>query len=154
MKLGNKGFGMRDFLIYTCILVLLLLFVAYSINSFYRGMEASKKDKETQKVVIPEEEPEEEPIIVDYDYYHNLENDFQNATDRYFKNYPTKLDEGMIFKIELNDLVELKYLSQFRNKNTGDLCTGYSNVYTGVNDTGYTIVSYINCGEYVTEGYR
>ena len=35
MKLNNNGWGYRDMVIYTCIILLALFFVAMSISSFY-----------------------------------------------------------------------------------------------------------------------
>ena len=75
-------------------------------------------------------------------------------TEQYLKDYPTQLDEGMIFKINYDDLVVLGYLDQFRNKNTGESCVGYSNIFRTANETKNTVETYINCGESMTEGYR
>lgn len=164
MKLDNKGFGMREFIIYSCILILILLFVAYSINNLYKGIEDSRNkedNKQTQKIVVPEEkkpvvkeEEKPKPKPVDYSYYHNLESKFKDASLLYMKNYPTQIDEGAIFTIKLDDLVGLNYLDSFKNKNTGESCVGYSNVYIKNGEDKYSVDSFINCGEYKTEGYR
>lgn len=162
MKLGNKGFGMRDFIIYSCILILILLFVAYSINNLYKGIESSKSNNQSSRepiIVTPPEEEKppvetEKPRVIDYDYYHNLEAKLKDASTLYLRNYPTQIADGAIFNIGLDDLVGLNYLDSFKVKGSTEKCTGYSNVYLKEGDTTYTIDSYINCGEYMTEGYR
>lgn len=158
MKLGNKGFGWRDFIIYMCILILILLFVAYQINNMYKTIENSKDNNQNQQsTVVPDNKPtkkEEKPKTVDYSYYRELEREFNNATKEYLIQYPTQFDDDMILKIGLDDLVALNFLNEFKNKNTLESCVGYSNVYKTSRDSGYTINSYINCGEYMTEGYR
>ena len=42
MKLNNKGFGMRETLIYLSILLLVLLIASCSISSFYDDLEESR----------------------------------------------------------------------------------------------------------------
>ena len=91
---------------------------------------------------------------MDYSYYRDLERSFNSATKQYLIDYPTQIDDDMILKIGLDDLFALNYLDEFKNKNTGESCVGYSNVYRSNRESSYTINSYINCGEYMTEGYR
>ena len=41
MKLNNNGWGYRDMVIYSCIILFALIFVAISISSFYDTFEST-----------------------------------------------------------------------------------------------------------------
>lgn len=163
MKLNNHGWGMREMIIYTCIMILLLLFVASSISSFYSSMEASQaekekrykeslKNQENEKKEEQEEQEEKNPIIeVDYDYYENLENKIKTATYDYMNDNAYNLD-NQILNVTLDTLVNLNYLEKFYDQTGANACTGYSNVYEDESGA-YVINSYISCSNYTTDGY-
>lgn len=160
MKLNNHGWGMREMIIYTCIMILLLLFVASSISSFYSSMEASQAEKEkrykeslkNQENKKKEEQEEKNPIIeVDYDYYENLENKIKTATYDYMNDNAYNLD-NQILNVTLDTLVNLNYLEKFYDQTGANACTGYSNVYEDESGA-YVINSYISCSNYTTDGY-
>ena len=162
MRLGNHGWGMRELIIYMCVLAIILLFVAISIHSLYRRIDHDNNNRETPApVVVPEEDKREEPVIIEpeeparevnYTYYAGEENRLKAATQRYLEEKPTDIGEG-ILKIELDSLVNLGYMSPIYNDVGTEKCTGYSNVYVQEGSSIYTIYSYIRCDNYSSEGF-
>lgn len=152
MKLNNHGWGMRDMIIYTCILVLFLLFVSYSIRSLYSAIETSKENYEKQQDVYqpPVEEEKEEQPIVDLEYYENVELKLKNATLQYLDTYSTDLTNN-ILKVSSGTLINLGFIDKIYDQTGSSTCTGYSNVYQDTEE--YVIKSYVSCVNYVTEGY-
>ena len=158
--MGNHGWGMREMIIYMCIFAIILLFVAFSINSLYKRIDNDVKDAKNNKPVIVEpvqEKKPEEPVVekprnVDYTYYHDLEARVYNATYKYLSEKPTEIGDG-IFKIQDDTLVNLGYMSPLYNDIGTSKCTGYSNVYVQEGSSEYTVRSYVRCDNYSTEGY-
>lgn len=152
MKLGNHGWGMRDMIIYTCILILFLLVAAYSVKSLYDVI-GTPVENENVPVTPPvvEETEEDKPIVVDYEYYNKLELDMKNATLNYLAARPTII-ENDILKITSDTLVNLEYMDELYDQTKENKCLGYSNVYQD-EDGDYIVKSYISCNNYVTEGY-
>jgi len=157
MKLNNKGWGMREMIIYMCILAFLLLLAAYMINSLYNNVSTNYNNNnvvtESTNTLIEKEDNNTQPVTentINYDYYHNLETKLYNATLNYLNDYQTDLEHD-ILNITSDDLIGLNYIEELYNDNSSSKCSGFSNVYKE-NDE-YVIKSYINCGEYVTEGY-
>lgn len=153
MKLNNHGWSMRDMIIYTCILVLFLLFVSYSIRSLYSAIDTSKENYEKQQDVYqpPVEEEKEEQPIVDLEYYENVELKLKNATLQYLDTYPTDLTNN-ILKVSSGTLINLGFIDKIYDQTGSSTCTGYSNVYQDTEEE-YVIKSYVSCVNYVTEGY-
>ena len=76
MKLNNKGWGYRDMIIYSSIIIIALVFVAVSISSFYDGLDIPERPTYNPSgEVNSKEENEDKPtdIPVDENYYLNLE---------------------------------------------------------------------------------
>lgn len=152
MKLGNHGWGMRDMIIYTCILILFLLVAAYSVKSLYDVIGTPVENENVPVTPPVVEEPEEDkPIVVDYEYYNKLELDMKNATLNYLAARPTII-ENDILKITSDTLVNLEYMDELYDQTKENKCLGYSNVYQD-EDGDYIVKSYISCNNYVTEGY-
>lgn len=155
MKLNNFGFGMRDMIIYMCILLIFLLFAVYSIDSFHKSFESSDESKNNSYVQKNEEEKEQEEEkindVIDYEYYNNLEISLKNATLNYINDYSFDLKND-IEKVSLNTLVDLGYMQAVVDQYGNATCYGYSNVYQDDN-LEYVVYSYIMCDNYVTEGY-
>lgn len=155
MKLNNHGFGMRDMIIYLCVLLLFLLIAVYSINSFYKTLE---KDANASKEVVHESQKEdtstsvdtkEEPV--DYNYYYTLEEKLKEATLSYMHDYPYDLSSS-IEKVTSGTLINLDYIDPMMDQFGNNTCSGYSNVYQDMNQD-YVLYTYISCSNYTTDGY-
>lgn len=155
MKLNNHGWGTRDFVIYMCVLVLILLFVTISISSMYKGI-TNSTDKTNTQQSVEKKQPEVENkknVIIDYQLYESMETKIYMATYDYME--AKKLNtENDILNITSDTLINEGYLkeSDLYDQN-GEKCSGYSNAYDDENGH-HMIKSFVSCGGlYTTEGY-
>lgn len=151
MKLNNNGWGYREMVIYTCIILLALIFVAISISSFYDNLVEdinSDRTNQTNNTVVEENKPNSN--TVDTTYYVQQENKLKNATIDYMNRYSYDLNQN-IMTVSMETLVSLGFMETIYDQTGTNKCSGYSNVYLYEND--YGVVSYINCSNYVTLGY-
>jgi hypothetical protein len=155
MKLNNKGWGYRDMIIYTCLILFALIFVAISISSFYDNLvEDIQSDRNNQTVnnnnnnIVEDNKPNQN--VVDTDYYIMKENELKNATLNYMSTYSYGLSQN-IMTVTMDTLVSLGFMDQIYDQTGSNKCTAYSNVYLYEDD--YSVVPYINCNNYVTLGY-
>ena len=150
MKLNNNGWGYRDMVIYTCIILLALFFVAMSISSFYDNLvEDINSDRNNQNNnVVEENNPNSNEV--DKNYYLLQESKLKDATLNYVNKYSYDLDQN-IMSVSMETLVSLGFMEQIYDQTGTNKCSGYSNVYIYEND--YGIVPYISCNNYVTLGY-
>lgn len=160
MKLNNKGFGMKESLIYLCILLLILLVASCSVSSFYDTLEETRNDNYQDSYLFDVEEDEDDDevivddedssIVIDYDYYQIKEESLANSAIRYAR------DKGLVEGINtvyLDELVKTGYLdNKIVDYVSGKVCTGYANVTyeNGVYDAD----GYLLCTNYKTEGFR
>ena len=70
MKLGNQGFGLKEMIIYTCLLFLLLIFVAIEINSFYKNLSEPKEPDPIEETTPTEETKPNSNTEINYSYYY------------------------------------------------------------------------------------
>lgn len=150
MKLNNNGWGYRDMVIYTCIILFALFFVAMSISSFYDNLvEDINSDRNSQNNNVVEEN-KSNSNEVDKNYYLLQESKLKDATLNYVNKYSYDLDQN-IMSVSMETLVSLGFMEQIYDQTGTNKCSGYSNVYIYEND--YGIVPYISCNNYVTLGY-
>lgn len=150
MRLNNNGWGYRDMVIYTCIILLALFFVAMSISAFYDNLvEDINSDRNSQNNnVVEENNPNSNEV--DKNYYLLQESKLKDATLNYVNKYSYDLDQN-IMSVSMETLVSLGFMEQIYDQTGTNKCSGYSNVYIYEND--YGIVPYISCNNYVTLGY-
>lgn len=151
MKLNNNGWGYRDMVIYTCIILLALFFVAMSISSFYDNLVEdinSDRNNQNNNNVVEENKPNSNEV--DKNYYLLQESKLKDATLNYVNKYSYDLDQN-IMSVSMETLVSLGFMEQIYDQTGTNKCSGYSNVYIYEND--YGIVPYISCNNYVTLGY-
>lgn len=155
MKLGNQGFGLREMIIYTCILLILLIFVSIQIDSLYKKTSRANANNEKTPTQLVEDTNKEDktPVnSVDYDYYKSLESKIQSATVLYLNANHYELS-GNIMKVSTDTLRDLGYLNTPLIAQDGySKCSGYSNVYENANKE-IVVNSYITCNNYTTAGY-
>lgn len=158
MKLNNKGFGMRETLVYLSILLMVLLIASCSISSFYNDLENGSDDNDYSYLDNIDESNdevinEEEEIEINYTSYYLAEAKFREAAKNYAYDY--NLSDSLN-TVSLSDVYNAGYLSnKIVDVVDGSECSGYANiefrnVYGGV----YDIDAYISCTNYKTEGYR
>ena len=160
MKLNNKGFGMRETLVYLSILLMVLLIASCSISSFYDDLEESKNEEYVPSYGYDVEDEEDndvdsddEDIVINYTPYYLAEARFREAAENYAIAYSLR---DSLTTLKLEDVDKSGYLDEtIVDAVDGSKCTGYANVtyedkYGGV----YDIDVYISCANYRTEGYR
>ncbi len=158
MKLGNQGFGLKEMIIYTCLLILLLVFVSIEINSFYKNLSNSKSNVNSQDEIFQNENIEENDEndynitnpdnTIDYNYYEELETKLSRATQNYLNDNPYSL-ENEILTISSETLINLGYINTLYAQDNNSTCNGYSNVYMQ-EDRTYVINPFITCYNYQT----
>lgn len=156
MKLNNRGWGMREMIIYLCILILALFFVASSIDSLYTQIENSQKEikeENNNKVIYEDEEEieEDKSLDIDVDYYYNLENEVKTATMNYINENNYDLS-NQILTVTLDTLVNLGYIEKIYDQIDDEVCSAYSNVYS-IDEGDFIINSFVSCKNYITQGY-
>ncbi len=165
MKLNNHGWGYKDMIIYGCIILLVLLVAAYNINYLYSGLNVNNgnttnntttdgNNAESDRPLVNTDTPDSKPQVdvVDYNYYKNVEDMIESATLKYLSDYSYDLS-NQILKTSLDTLVNFGYIAKVYDQNKVNVCSGYSNTYYDESTNQYVIKPYINCGNYVTEGY-
>ena len=152
MKLNNNGWGYRDMVIYTCIILFALIFVAISISSFYDGLVEDINSNRNNTSINNEaiEGDSSNSNVVDSEYYLLKENELKSATIDYLNKYSYDLDQD-IMTVTMETLVSLGFIETIYDQTDSNVCTGYSNVYIYEDD--YGVVPYISCSNYVTLGY-
>lgn len=152
MKLNNNGWGYREMVIYICIILFALIFVAISISSFYDNLvediNSDRNNQSNNNTVVEENKPSTNSV--DTDYYLQQENKLKSATIDYMNRYSYDLNQN-IMTVSMETLVSLGFMETIYDQTGTSTCSGYSNVYLYEND--YGVVSYINCNNYVTLGY-
>lgn len=157
MKLNNKGFGMKETLIYLAVLLLMLLIASCSVMSFYDDLETSKEnerehyenienDSDNNVVIVDDEDN----INIDYKQYYNAEKKFETAVKDY------ALNNGFGSTLNTVTLEEVVKSGSLKDPIVdyvdGSKCTGYANVY--YQNADYQVSVYLLCTNYKTEGYR
>jgi competence protein ComGF len=161
MKLNNKGFGMRESLIYLCILLMVLLVAACSVSSFYDTLEESRSDNHQEYYLFDVDEDDEKDdsqviddkdssIVINYDYYHIEEERFANAALEYAR--ANGLNDS-VNQVNLTDLYKSNHMTRkIVDYVDGKTCGGYANV--SYNNGSYDVEAFILCTNYKTKGYR
>lgn len=101
MKLNNRGFGLKEMIILSSILFIILLIMAYYILVLYHNLE---KESVSQ--------------------YTDLESQIKSAAIKYVNNY----EHGSM--VTLKELKEVDYIDVFSDSND-DSCSGYVIVSDG-----------------------
>lgn len=166
MKLNNHGWGYRDMIIASTIMILLLFVVAVQVDALYDGIQASEekrladrqkmqdmveKSEEDRVIVGGDDESESNTsIVVDYDYYKDRENELKMGASAYMDVYNYDLS-GEIMTITLDTLVNLGYMREIYDQTGSSLCDGYVNVYQDSNTGEYVMTPSITCNNYKTK---
>lgn len=143
MKLNNRGWGMREMIIYMCILILFLLFASYSVNSLYERLDSDKSDGS---------KPSENIQPVDLQYYRDLEFKLNNATFNYLVSSYNSANDIVDNVIDVELLKQYELIDNLYDQFGNNECKGYSKFYQNENGV-FVVNSYVSCDNYETEGY-
>ena len=158
MKLNNNGWGYRDMIIYTSIILIALVIVAFSISSFYDDLSESLNNntyKPNNNVSSSENNNSNNQssgsTTTNTNYYVWLESELESATLDYLNTYSYDLTDN-IMNVSLDTLVSFNFIEPLYDQSGNNLCSGYSNVFI-TTDGLYEIKPFISCSNYVTDGY-
>ncbi len=153
MKLNNHGWGVRDMIIYSCLMIFFLFIVALSVSNFYDGVEKSKQldNKPTNNSAGTTYEEDTTTPVVNYDYYHLQETKIKNAMIDYLYDEGYLLKDEIV-KISLEKLISSGKITTIYDQDNKNVCTGYVIAYANSDGTK-NVRPYISCSNYITEGY-
>lgn len=144
-KLNNRGWGFTTFIVYLAIFVIFIIIVTVlAIKNSDMFDHSTSSDNNTSVEETSTSSSNEE---MDYE---EIEKDLESAAYEYQKEYLPSIADGDIKYVTVSKLEELKLLDNLTNGEV--LCTGYAKI-TGSNGTT-DFKGFINCGDYITEGYN
>lgn len=157
MKLNNKGWGFRDMLVYSGILLFFFILATIYISTLYNDINNDISNNVSGSTTVEEDNSYveddgivEDEIEIDYSYYHSKEVDMEKAVYTYLLNNNIIIVSDII-NISLDELVEQGYIDPINDYVTNEKCIGYVNVIG--EGTDYDIREYLKCSNYTTEGY-
>lgn len=150
----NGGWGLSQMIVYTCIILGFLLLATYLVMVLYRNIDAPTTNSQLAEVV---DDNTTEEITEDEEVIENIQN------QEIYINYLSAMKEATVLYIEQNEiitydtiplamLVQDGYISYLYDPVDNTLCSGYSQVEV-IDDT-VVITPYINCSNYISEGYE
>lgn len=129
MKLNKHGWGLREMLILSGILILFLIIAIYFIYTMYNNFEGE----------------------INAGYYQGLEEKLENQAKVFISDYyvePLSTDKVTITRSVLNSYnLDVNLVDKDNNA-----CSGYVTAYKSQGNEIYK--SYIKCPRYMTEGYE
>ena len=143
--LNNHGWGIRDMIIYCCVILLFLLIATYYIKSFYEGF------SNASNTVVETKEEEKGKKEINYSRYKDYEQRMNRAAINYVYKHYNGLNNS-IASIRLYDLTSGGYIEPLYDQADGTGCVGYSNVWD-TEDGVLHASSYISCTSYKTDGF-
>ena len=132
MKLNNHGWGLKEMLFFSAILLFFVLLVSVLINSLYSQLDLSNNGSSSNP-----------SSSTNNGYtYKDIETNLKIAARRYIKNHAD--DDSEI--LTSDELIENKYLTSSKLKTSNDTCEGYVMITDDYE-------AFIHCNNYETEGY-
>lgn len=134
MKLNNHGWGLKEMLFFSAMLLFFVLLVSVLINSLYSQLDLSNNGSSSSSTPSSS---------TNNGYtYKDIENNLKIAARKYIKNHAD--DDSEI--LTSDELIENKYLTSSKLKTSNDTCEGYVMI-----TDDYEV--FIHCNNYETEGY-
>ena len=157
MKLDNRGWGLREMIIYSSALLMCLLLSAFLINMLYNdvgnpssGNSSETKTNNDEKKDVIEEKNDKLDNKIDLNYYYAYEDRLVDAAAIYLKKYPIEFVDNSI-KITVDTLESSNLINKLQDISTRNICSGY--VTIKMVEDEYDIKPYISCDSYITKGY-
>lgn len=151
MKLDNRGWGLREMLIYSSILLLFLLIASFRMSALYNDINSTKDEPETfVEEKNSSEKGSSEKSSYDLKYYYDYEDKMIQATREYLKMHEYNV-EVQTLKIDLSTLIDLDLIDKLYDKDSNVRCEGY--VMVTFESDKDVIKPYLMCDDYVTKGY-
>lgn len=148
IKLNNRGWGLRVFILGLGIFAIALLIVVMLVHNKVQFLEPKHKwneDLYNEYNKTPEKENES---------YSTLENKVVAAARKYANDkYNVDFEDNTTITVTVKKLQKEKLLDSVKDlKNTNKKCSGYVTFYKKSNNFYFS--PYINCKNYKTKGYE
>ena len=128
MPKNNQGWGLREMLFFSGILLLAVIVVAILVNTLYNDLSSSLPNSDDNKTGST---------------YEQVEENLVNAAKRYYRAHKDEAGDLIVSE----DLIAEGYITVQKLTVNNDICDGY----VLVDDEVFT--PYITCTNYETEGY-
>lgn len=164
MKLNNHGWGMKNMVIYCCILLLFLIIAVCNVQSLYKNMDVNQKgNKQNNNSTTTTNNnsnnnnnngttsDKNSTKYIDYSIYRDYEKKMAEVGKSYVIDNRDTLQTG-IASVLLAELVTNGYIDQLYDQVNNIECYGYVNVWDDENGV-YQSQAYLKCSNYTTEGY-
>ena len=170
MKLNNHGWGTAEFVFSIVAILVFLLIVAFNVHNLYGSFDntetnnntssnnTSNQSNNTNKVSenvdnndVSEDTNNEQDVEYNASYYTDYQSKMIDATRNYVI-YSTPSIPGEGLKVDLLTLINKNYIDSLKDMVDGTECNGYSMIFLEA-DSSLNIKTYLNCSNYVTEGY-
>ena len=131
MKLTNHGWGLREMIFLSAVILFFVIVAAIMVSNLYSDLNLSSDNNSGSNSNSSSEYT-----------YTEIEQHLSDAARRYYR---THSDDGSAIVIS-EDLVELNYLRSSQLETDNDTCEGYAVIADDFK-------AYITCSYYETEGY-
>lgn len=131
MKLNNRGWGLREMLILSAVLIFFFCLAIYFIYLLYSSLELDLNNSD----------------YVEVKQYEALEETIEKSAKEYLEDINQPLDIEII--IDAEDLINAGYMEDIIDPNSDNACDAYVKV-----NANSDIKAYIKCDEYITEGFE
>ena len=142
--LNNKGWGLRQMIIYSTIIIVALLIATFYVVALYIQID------DNIAAVQNDDNNDNKEVLSDYETnrYLSYESELKVATSYMINTCNCTFDNIITYE----QLIKGGYIGNFRDIRDNSVCDGYSTIYQ--NSSGeYIITPYIKCSNYQTEGY-
>ena len=143
-KLNDKGFGTKDMIIYSCVIIFFLLLAYLLILSFYKNKDRVDANDLKENQVV------DTKTGAFYIYYTQQENNLKVAALKYARD--NKLDASTSVRLELSLLKENGYIDDIRDSEDNTICLAHVYIKNSADD--YDVEPYLKCNSYTTDNYR
>ena len=135
MHLNNKGWGLKEMILLSCVILVAVFVAAIMINNLYKDLDMNINGNNTSNSSNSNQNKDEK--------YTTIERNLLSAAKKYARE--NKLDDDEI--IESDTLIDEGYLTLSKMTNEKDICDGY------VTKQNSSYKAYISCESYETKGY-
>lgn len=135
MYLNNKGWGLKEMILLSCVILIAVFVAAVMINNLYKDLDMNINGNNTSNSSNSNQNKDEK--------YTTIERSLLSAAKKYARE--NELDDDEI--IESDTLIDEGYLTPTKMTNEEDICDGY------VTKQNSSYKAYISCESYETKGY-
>ncbi len=135
MYLNNKGWGLKEMILLSCVILVAVFVAAIMINNLYKDLDMNINGNNTSNTSNSSQNKDEK--------YATIERNLLGAARKYARE--NELEDEEI--IDSDTLIDEGYLTLSKMTNEDDTCEGY------VTKQNSSYKAYISCESYETKGY-